>query len=68
MATQSMRLPRRFPVGTKFVLEDRVVGGVRSYVRYLVFPDGRCVDLPAAGTQVTAPPLKPSRRRRPRAR
>jgi hypothetical protein len=65
MATQSERLPRRFPVGTKFVLEDRVVGGVRSYVRYLVFPDGRCVDLPAAGTQVTA---KPTRRRTARRR
>lgn len=65
MATQGVRLPRRFPVGTKFVLEDRVVGGVRSYVRYLVFPDGRCVDLPAAGIQATG---KPARRRTTRRR
>jgi hypothetical protein len=65
MAIQSERLPSRFPVGTKFVLEDRVVGGVRAYVRYLVFPDGRCVDLPAAGTRVTA---KPAQRRRSRRR
>jgi len=65
MAVPSKRLPQRFPVGTKFVLEDRVVGGVRQYVRYLVFPDGRRVNLPAAGTRVTA---KPARRRRPHRR
>ena len=58
MTAQSKHLPRRFPVGTKFVLEDRVVGGVRAYVRYLVFPDGRCVDLPATGTRVTAEPVR----------
>jgi hypothetical protein len=66
MAVQSQRLPRRFPVGTKYVLEDRVVGGVRAYVRYLVFPDGRCVDLPASGTRVTAEPVR--RRRTARRR
>jgi hypothetical protein len=62
MAVQRKSLPRRFPVGTKFVLEDRVVGGVRGYARYLVFPDGRCVDLPAAGTRVAAE-TRPARRR-----
>jgi hypothetical protein len=64
MSIQSERLPRRFPVGTKFVLEDRVVGGVRAYVRYLVFPDGRCVDLPAAGTRTAAKPARRRARRR----
>ena len=65
MATQSKRIPSRFPVGTKFVLEDRVIDGVHAYARYLVFPDGRCVDLPAAGTRVAA---KPARRRGTRRR
>jgi hypothetical protein len=39
-----VRLPRRFPVGTRYVIESR---GGRIRLRYLEFPDGRKVDLPA---------------------
>jgi hypothetical protein len=38
------RLPNQFPDGTRFVIEGRA-GRIVS--RYLEFPDGRHVDLPA---------------------
>jgi hypothetical protein len=38
------RLPSRFPVGTRYVIEGRAG---RICLRYLEFPDGRKVDLPA---------------------
>ena len=38
------QLPSRFPVGTRYVIEGRG-GSIR--LRYLEFPDGRKVDLPA---------------------
>jgi hypothetical protein len=38
------RLPNRFPVGTRYVIEGRAG---RICLRYLEFPDGRKVDLPA---------------------
>ena len=41
---QINRLPSRFPEGTRYVIEGRA-GGIVS--RYLEFPDGRHVDLPA---------------------
>ena len=44
MGGQIVRLPSRFPVGTRYVIEGRE-GHIRS--RYLEFPDGRKVDLPA---------------------
>jgi hypothetical protein len=37
-------LPSRFPVGTRYVIEG--LGG-RITLRYIEFPDGRKVDLPA---------------------
>jgi hypothetical protein len=37
-------LPSRFPVGTRYVIEG--LGG-RISSRYIEFPDGRKVDLPA---------------------
>ncbi|HZP76965.1 MAG TPA: hypothetical protein VFB45_12540 [Pseudolabrys sp.] len=42
MRIQSSRLPSRFPVGTKFVIEGR--GEVFS--RYVELPDGTHFDLP----------------------
>ena len=41
------RLPRRFPAGTKFVVEgeDAADGRVRIVARHLVYPDGTRVDL-----------------------
>jgi len=41
---QVNHLPSRFPVGTRYVIEGR---GGRIRLRYLEFPDGRKVDLPA---------------------
>jgi hypothetical protein len=41
----AVRLPNRFPVGTRFVIEGR---GGRIQLRYLEFPDGRHIDLPVA--------------------
>ena len=44
MAAEGSRLPSRFPVGTRYVIEGR---GGRICLRYLEFPDGRKIDLPA---------------------
>jgi hypothetical protein len=44
MGGEVSRLPRRFPVGTRYVIEGRAG---RICLRYLEFPDGRKVDLPA---------------------
>jgi hypothetical protein len=37
------RLPSRFPVGTRYVIEGR---GGHVHLRYLEFPDGRQIKLP----------------------
>jgi hypothetical protein len=44
MRGDGVRLPSRFPVGTRYVIEGHE-GRIR--LRYLEFPDGRKVDLPA---------------------
>lgn len=43
MGAQPNRLPRRFPVGTKYVIEGQGGGEGRLRVssRYIEFPDGR---------------------------
>jgi hypothetical protein len=43
------RLPSRFPVGTRYVIEGRGggEGRLRIHLRYLEFPDGRQVELPS---------------------
>jgi hypothetical protein len=56
MAYSSNRLPSRFPVGTKFVIEGRRGEGqagddVQVYSRYLEFPDGTFFTLPARPVQ-----------------
>jgi hypothetical protein len=43
----SNKLPKRFPVGTKFVIE----GKGKTYSRYLEFPDGTFFPLPARPVQ-----------------
>jgi len=40
------RLPSRFPVGTKFVIEAKYSGRSQVYRRHLEFPDGRVLRLP----------------------
>ncbi len=73
MAYRSNRLPSRFPIGTKLVIEGPRggEGQVPIYSRYLEFPDG------TAGTAVTRDrrdsaaqpkPGQPRRKRRSRAR
>lgn len=49
MAYSSSRLPSRFPVGTKFVIEGQRggEGQVQVYSRYIEFPDGTFLRLPA---------------------
>jgi hypothetical protein len=48
MESPADRLPSRFPVGTRYVVEGRGggEGRLRIHLRYLEFPDGRHVDLP----------------------
>jgi hypothetical protein len=57
MVSKPMDLPSRFPVGTRYVIE-----GLRGRIslRYVEFPDGRRLDLPAGAT---APKKSRSRRR-----
>ena len=61
---QAARIPKRVPVGTKYVIEGkrRGDGEVHVFTRYVVFPDGRCFDLPSDVPPLAAP------RRRPKAR
>jgi len=57
MAYGSNRLPSRFPVGTKFVIEGKRGGEgqssdeVQVFSRYLEFPDGTFFPLPARPVQ-----------------
>jgi hypothetical protein len=48
MVSRTNGLPKRFPVGTKFVIEGRPCGDgqVKVSSRYLEFPDGTCIRLP----------------------
>jgi len=57
MAHRSNRLPSRFPVGTKFVIEGGRAGEGQSqvYSRHLEFPDGTLYPLPSRPA-----PRKPS--------
>lgn len=59
---QTARIPKRVPVGTKYVIEGRSrgAGEVQVFSRYLVFPNGRCLELPSD----QAPAAMTSRRRR----
>jgi len=64
------RLPKRFPVGTTFVVEGRVIaanaknnGDLRVFSRFIVLPGGRRIDLGG-----DAPAVTRSRRARNRTR
>ena len=65
----SNKLPSRFPVGTKFVIEGRrggegQEGQVQVFSRYLEFPDGTFFPLPAQPQRVPRKPARPRPRRR----
>ncbi|MBI2714261.1 MAG: hypothetical protein HYX37_07370 [Rhizobiales bacterium] len=55
MAYSSNRLPSRFPVGTKFVIEGKRGGDGQVFSRYLEFPDGTCLRLPKRASKRAAP-------------
>lgn len=65
MTTTISRLPSRFPVGTKFVIEARPRGRGRPpvYVRHLEFPDGTTMRLPEQPASVVDGKARPGRRR-----
>jgi hypothetical protein len=48
MRPQPVRLPDRFPVGTRYVIEGRGggEGRLQVHLRYLEYPDGRQIELP----------------------
>jgi hypothetical protein len=46
MAYSSSRLPSRFPVGTKFVIESHRGRAGQVYSQFLEFPDGTFLPLP----------------------
>ncbi|HEY2228946.1 MAG TPA: hypothetical protein VGI22_14645 [Xanthobacteraceae bacterium] len=56
-------LPDRFPNGTRYVVEGR---NGRIHLRYLEFPDGRHIELPAdlAPPETTHAVRRPQRKRR----
>jgi hypothetical protein len=66
MAYGSGRLPSRFPVGTKFVIEGKRggEGQVQVFSRYLEFPDGTFFPLPVRPS--SAPNGRRARRSRAR--
>jgi hypothetical protein len=39
------RIPSRFPIGTKFIVEARPSGRTQIYRRHLEFPNGRVLRL-----------------------
>jgi hypothetical protein len=60
MAYSMNRLPSRFPVGTKFVIEGR---RGQVFNRYVEFPDGTCIRLPKrAGKREVIAPRRRTRR------
>ncbi|HXX08278.1 MAG TPA: hypothetical protein VEJ43_09445 [Pseudolabrys sp.] len=68
MASSLSRLPSRFPVGTKFVIEGKRggEGQVQVFSRYLEFPDGTLFPLPVRPAKRNAPAARRGRRSRAR--
>ena len=63
LSRKTSRLPKRFPVGTTYVVEGRggEDGNLRVFSRYVVLPDGQRINLGADPSL----PLKSSRPERP---
>ena len=70
MASSLSRLPSRFPIGTKFVIEGRAAkeGQMQIFSRYLEFPDGTFLPLPARSAKRKSAPAGRRRARRLRSR
>jgi hypothetical protein len=68
MAYSLSRLPSRFPVGTKFVIEGKRggEGQVQVFSRYLEFPDGTFFPLPIRPAKRKATPAQRGRSSRAR--
>jgi hypothetical protein len=64
MMRKAKALPSRFPVGTKFVIEGRPAGDgeVQIFKRYIEFPDGRYLQLPARTEKPRSAALRRTRR------
>jgi hypothetical protein len=60
MSSPVGRLPKQFPVGTRYVIEGR---DGRIQLRYLEFPDGRHIELPAELAERSRSRATPARRR-----
>ena len=60
----SSRLPRRFPVGAKYVVEGYggEEGNLRVIARYVVLPGGRRINVPADLSQPASPRPRAFRR------
>ena len=59
MAYSMSRLPSRFPVGTKFVIEGtRREGQPQVFTRYIELPDGTHIALPQRSAPRKAPSTK----------
>jgi len=65
VCSQTGRLPNRFPVGTRYVVEGRgsARGRLRVAARYLEFPNGRHVDLPTDAGGMARPSRDKASRR-----
>ena len=52
MSIETIELPRRFPVGTRYIVEGKPdkKGKFRITLRCLIFPNGRQVHLPSPAT------------------
>jgi hypothetical protein len=64
MASSISRLPTRFPIGTKFVIEARSRGRGQILSRHVEFPDGTLVRLPEQPAKIVPGEAAPAPRRR----
>jgi hypothetical protein len=61
-ASRAHRLPSRFPVGTRYVIEGR---GGHVQQRYVEFPDGRQIPLPVDSNERRSTCARPGRSQLP---
>jgi len=65
MSRQVVRMPKRFPVGTKYIVEGRCDedGVFHTSARYVLLPNGRQIDLPkkSIAHKTVSPSIVPRR-------